>query len=553
MQLRPYQEKAEQAIWHYFACGQKGNPVVAMPTGTGKSVVIARFLSNVLRQYPSEHILQLTHVKELIEQNYNKLQTLWPGAPAGIFSAGLKRKDYNAPIIFGGIGSVANRARLFQNTSLVLIDECHLVSTKADTQYRSFLDELRKFNPMLKVIGFSATPYRLGLGHITDGGLFTDVCFDNTGPADFAELIANGWLSTLIPKQTHNQLDTDDIRMQGGEFRNSDIEYQMREQDITAKALQEAAFEARDRNKWLVFASSVANAEECSQRLNMMGIPSLFVHSKMSTDQRDANIAAFTAGKVRAIVNRDILTTGFDVPDIDCIVMLRPTQSPGLWVQMLGRGTRPAPNKKNCLVLDFAGNTARLGPIDDPCLPRKRQSGGGGGAPVKTCPECRMYNHTRAPICVQCGYEFPAPIPYDETASSLALLSSQVGGADGPQIAIFKVQSMIAEKHTKAGSPDMMRVSYYCGDAGIRRFTTYVMLDHVDYALRKARQWWRQHLPDGTIPETTAEGLDIFHMARRPTHIRVWVNKKYPEVMAYDFSDTAFGAVLDRERLPEGC
>jgi len=544
IQLRPYQDQAVRAIWQYFMNGGQGNPVVAMPTGTGKSLVIAEFIKSVFRAYPDQRILNLTHVKELIEQNYNQMATLCPGAPLGVYSASLKRTDV-APVTFAGIQSVYKRARLFQHTNIILIDECHLVSPNADTTYRTFISGLREFNPNLKVIGLTATPWRLGHGPLVQpNGLFTDICIDQTSPEWFRYFIDNGFLAPLVPKRMTNTLDVTNIRTRAGEFMASDVALAMDSQRVTLGALTETVEVAADRKKWMVFASSIDHGLECQEILSALGVSNTIVHSKMSTAERDNNIALFKSGQVRCIINRDILTTGFDVKDVDCIVMLRPTQSAGLWVQMLGRGTRPAPGKTDCLVLDFAGNTARLGPIDNPHTPRV-WGAGGGEAPVKVCPTCLTYIHASVTLCPHCGHEFPRQTEPTLTreASHLSLLSSN----DMPQMEVFPVQSMVAEPASsrKDGTP-MMRVSYYCGKQGVRRFSVYVCPEHNGYAGKKAREWWRDHAyKDQGLksdpPDTAAEAIAYFNELYVPTHIRVWVNKRYPEVMAYDFTGTAFG------------
>lgn len=550
---RPYQAQAVRGIWQYFMQGGKGNPVVAMPTGTGKSLVIADFMRGVLEAYPNQHILNLTHVKELISQNHAQLNRLWPQANAGIFSAGLGQRDV-AQVTFAGIQSVHKRARLFQRTNLILVDECHLVSPNANTMYQSFIAGLRAYNPQLKIVGLSATPYRLGQGSITSGGIFTDICVDQTSPEWFAYFIENGWLAPLIPKRPETTMDLSRVRTRGGEFMAADIQLELESQQITMRALSEAYEYARDRRHWVVFASSIDHAEECSELLRMMGVSNVVVHSKMDAETRDKNIELFRSGAVRAIINRDILTTGFDVPHIDCIVMLRPTQSAGLWVQMLGRGTRPAPGKEDCLVLDFAGNTARLGPIDRPHIP-KRRGPGGGPAPVKVCPSCAAYVHASATKCPHCDHEFPRDLApkLTEEASALALLSSK----DMPQVEVFAVHSMIAEETTsrKDGTP-MLRVSYYCGKQGIRRFTNHVCFEHTGFAQRKAHEWWKLHSCADlhmayNPPDTVTRASAYFNEVFKPTHIRVWVNKgKYPEIMAYDFTGTAFGTLTGADALP---
>lgn len=558
MKPRPYQNDAVDSFFSYYMEGNTGNPVIAMPTGTGKSIVLASLFERIIRTWPRQRIMMLTHVKELIEQNYSKMLKIWPTAPVGIYSSGLRRRDYGAPVTFAGIASVAKRPELFGWIDLIFIDECHLVSDKANTQYRKFIAALMKVNPNLKVAGLTATPFRLGQGLITDGGLFTDFCFDNTSMERFNELIRQGYLSTLIPRKTTQQIDLSDVGIRAGDFIAGQLITAVDKDMITYAALLEAKALAYERRCWLVFAVSVEHAEKCADCLNAIGISATCVHSKMGSKVRDKNLEDFKNGKYRAIVNNNVLTTGFDHPEIDCIVMLRPTASPGLWVQMLGRGTRPvyvgsydldqqegrlsaiaAGPKQNCLVLDFAGNTERLGPINDPVLPKKRGAGG-GAAPVKECPQCHMLCHTSVRICESCGYEFPERAKFGPGSSTHELIKEQA-----PVVEVQPVTSMTVQLHEKAGKPPAIRVSYYCG---IQRFSEFVCLEHGGYAAKRGRDWWRAHVKGainlkGEIetPETTNEALKLIEHLNVPTHIRVWINKRYPEIMEHDFTGTAFG------------
>src|SRR5690606_13490631 len=228
-----------------------------------------------------------------------------------------------------------------------------------------------------------------------------------------------------------------------------------------------------------------------------------------------------------AVVNYNILTTGFDFPEIDCILVLRPTASPGLWVQMLGRGTRPCPGKTNCLVLDFAGNTARLGPINDPVLPRQRGKKGAGVAPVRLCEHCLTYNHASARFCTECGAEFPKNIKLLAQASTQELIAGVL-----PKIETFKVDRVVYSVHKKDGRPDSMRVDYYCG---LRRFSEYICLDHQGYAHRIARQWWEMRCPWG-VPPSVHDGMRAVDSLRTPTEIRVVMKPRYPEICGYTFN-----------------
>lgn len=557
LQARDYQTEAVSSLYAYFA-KKAGNPVIAMPTGTGKSVVIALFLQSVFRHYPRQRIMMLTHVKELIEQNFKKLLEAWPTAPAGVYSAGLGRRDTLQKIIMAGIASVAKRFQEFGHVDLVMIDEAHLVGPSEATMYRAFLDGLRKLNPQLKVIGLTATPWRLGQGHIAGDkdSLFSDVCFDITGMAAFNRLLQEGYLCPLVPKATTAKLDTDGVHMRGGEYIASELQAAVDQHPITMAALTEAVQLAGDRHSWLVFCAGVEHSIHVADMLTSLGVPCKAVHSKMDPKERDAAIADWKAGRLRAISNNNVMTTGIDHPTLDCIVMLRPTASTVLWVQMLGRGTRPvyapgynlgtiqgrldailASQKQNCLVLDFAGNTRKLGPINDPVIPRKKGETK-GEAPVKLCPQCSTYNHASARHCCYCGAEFPQYGPKVQASAGTDDLIKM----DMPVVEVFHIAHVTYSRHQKVGKPPSMKVSYY---GKLRAFQEYVCFEHTDgFSQRKAREWWHLRAPGperAIAPSTTAQALELVQHLRAPTHLRVWINKQYPEIMAVCFDGTAFG------------
>lgn len=540
---RDYQAAATRSIWDYFLQGNTGNPVVAMPTGVGKSIVIGDFIKGACIQYPDTKVLMLTHVKELIAQNAKALRRMWPQVQLGINSAGLDRREFRQQVICGGIASVKNSARAFGKVDLVIIDECHLVSPNGNTMYMKFIAELTRINPYLKVIGFSATPYRLKQGYVTDGGLFTDVCFDNTRLDDFNKLIFQGYLSPLIPKATELELDLEGVQIAAGEYKQNQLQEAVDKEAITEAALDELCEAGKDRHSWMVFGSGVEHVEHISDSLDRRGVETVSVHSKMPSKERDARIKAYKRGDAQCIVNMGVLTTGFDHPPLDLIGMLRPTRSPGLWVQMLGRGTRPseATGKKNCLVMDYAGNTARLGPINDPVLPKRPNGKGGGTAPVRLCPKCGTYQHASVRICNYefpngeiCGFEFPRETKIKPVASDKELIKKGY-----PVIEDFKVDKLVYDVHQKMDRPDSIKIKYYCG---LRFFSYYLCFEHGGYAAKKARDWWRAMRQDAfaDTPATTAEALAQIEHLPVARWIRVHTNKTYPEILGFTFSPDGF-------------
>lgn len=531
---RDYQIEAVCSIYDYFRANTVGNPVVVMPTGTGKSVVIAVFIWSVLQQAPTQRIQVITHVKELIGQNAAKMQQVWPRAPMGVYSAGLKRKEAGYPVTFGGIQTMKNAVHQFGWVDLVLVDECHLISPKQDTVYQEYLNELRRINPHLRVIGFTATDYRLGLGYITKGGVFTHNCINLSTVECWNRFIAEGYLVAPVPKRMLTELDISGIGLHNGEYALSQLQSRVDTADTNERIVRESIEAGMHRRSWLAFCSGVEHAEHLAERLRAYGISAAAVHSKLESGERDARIEAYKRGELRCVTNNNVLTTGFDDPKTDMIIMARPTISPGLWVQMLGRGTRPCieTQKRNCLVLDFAGNTPRLGPINDPLIPREKGAGT-GEAPVKICEACGTYNHASARVCIACGNPFEIRSKLVSKPGSDELLRSTA-----PVVETVKVQRVTYSLHTsKKNEREWIKVSYFVD--GLRLFQEWITFEGKGYAIHKAHDWWRarfdEHYHPIPIDNKAAIATLVRQGGRVPHAIRVWTNKDLPEVMSHEF------------------
>ena len=527
IQLRYYQQEALDALYNFFLTHQVGNPLIGLPTGTGKSVLPAAFIQGVMRQWANQRFLMVTHVKELVSQNAEELLGLWPEAPLGIYSAGLKQKDTAHPIIFGSIQSMIKHPDWFGHRDIAFVDEAHLVSAEESSQYQTFFAFLKLINPNLKIIGMSATLYRMGMGMITENGLFTDVVYDKTNLEGFNELLAAGYMAPLIPLRTKTELDVSDVSIVKGEFVSTQLQGAVDKAEITFKALQELCHAGQNRKSWLLFASGIEHAEHIAEQLGAFGVDCAPVHSKRPSEYNDAAIRAFKSGQLRAIVNYGKLTTGFNHPEIDLIGMLRPTLSVPLWVQMLGRGTRPA--KENCLVLDFARNTPRLGPINDPRIPNKKGASA-GELPVKICEACGCYNHPRVRFCIQCGEEFSFAVKIVSKAGTDELIKA-AATEDLPKIETLSVMNVHYEKWDgKLGKPPTLKVTYYTP----AKFNEWICLEHNGMAGKMARDWWRRRHKDEP-PASIDEALKYTSNLKCPRFIRVHVNKKHPEILGAEF------------------
>jgi DNA repair protein RadD len=494
-----------------------------MPTGTGKSMVIAGFIREAIAAWPDTRVLVLTHVKELIQQNFLALRHAWPEAPAGIYSAGLSRRDIGAQVLFAGIQSIHRRADKVQHCDLVLIDEAHLLGRGESGMYRAFLQQLNEINGQrLKVVGFTATPYRLDSGLLHEGKdrLFTDIAYQ----VPVLDMIEQGYLCPVVPKRTDTQLDVTGVGSRGGEFVAKDLEAAVDQDNVTRAAVAEILRYGVGRGSWLAFCSGVEHARHVRDVIREHGISCETVTGDTPGPERDAILAAFKVGRLRCVTNANVLTTGFDAPGTDLIALLRPTKSVGLYVQMVGRGTRLADGKDDCLVLDFAGNTARHGPIDMVDGRRAQAGDTPGDAPIKICPACQTINPASVRLCTACAHEFPPPaVQVAPQAASHALLSVQ------QQAEWCAVTGVTYGRHEKPGKPASLRVSYQCG---LARHSEWICFEHTGYPREKAVTWWARRAEGRPVPASVDEALAQTASLREPVAIQVRPTGQYTEIMA---------------------
>ena len=308
---------------------------------TGKSVIIAEFIKRALIQFPTTRVMMLTHVGELVAQNAEKLKGVWQQAPLGVYSASLNERDVGRPITFGNMQSVYNYIKKqtennqphFGRIDLLIVDEAHLISEKDETTYRKIISALYAENPYIKVIGLTATPYRMKTGMLTENGIFGEVIYDLTQPDMFVRLIKEGYLAPLIPKRTSIEIDVSNVSLVANEYNLKQLEQVSDTDEITFNAVREIVEcgLSQNRTSWIIFCTSVQHCEHVNAMLLSLGISSAVCHSKLSKKENDDVIHAFKQGRLTCLVNNNKLTTGFDNPKIDLIGMLRPTQSVGLW------------------------------------------------------------------------------------------------------------------------------------------------------------------------------------------------------------------------------
>ncbi len=351
VQLRDYQDESVARLREALNAGE--HPLCVLPTGAGKSLVLASLLAKV-----NCKALVLTHVAELLKQNSKALHRIAPSLSQSFFAAGLKEKDSTAQVVFGSVQSVYRSLSDFRiPRRLVIVDEAHLCPRSSGAMYAQVFSHFMG----AKRLGLTATPKRLDSGSLIDGddAWFTSIAHQ----VETAELIKRGFLLPLVGVTTEMQADLTGVKMRGGDFIPGQAAAAVQASLPIDVAVAKACRYARKRKSWLVFAASIDHANDIQQQLLANGVAAAVITSESSDDEREQAIDLYKSGEVRALVNVGVLTTGFDAPATDAIICMRPTQSDVLWQQILGRGMRLSEGKTNCLLLDFVGNLERLGGV----------------------------------------------------------------------------------------------------------------------------------------------------------------------------------------------
>lgn len=362
--LRPYQAEAVDRSVDFFLNGGKGRPILELPTASGKSLIIA-YTAKAL----TGNVLVLQPSMELLKQNYDKYSEAIKGHPdlypASVFSASVGIKQ-RGRVTFATIGSIVNVAELFADIEYVLVDECHYVPPVENSMYVSFFSQI----PRAKVLGLSATPYRLKTYNFPDKHskinllprerpfFFDRFLYNVTTKRMYEEgflcpvkYISMGWDGSFLEFNTT-----------GAEYSDASMQEALKRNEVIQKipGMLEQAFR-KGRKSCLVFVRSVEEARHLAEVTPF----SNYLHALTPKKERAQIVQSFKAGSIKTLFNVAVLTTGFDYPALDTIIIARPTMSLALFVQMVGRGIRLAPEKEYCSVVDMCGNLDRFGRIEE--------------------------------------------------------------------------------------------------------------------------------------------------------------------------------------------
>jgi DNA repair protein RadD len=408
LKLRYYQRDAIDALHHWFDTKPEDPALIALPTAAGKTIIFSHFIKEVFHKNPKARFLIMAHRKELVAQAESKLKSVWPDAPVGVLAAGMKRFQHNAQILVASRDTLASPKRLEKvgKFDYMIIDEAHNVPPSSLTRYKKIIDTLSERQSM-KVMGCTATPYRMGQGYIYGNRkdhFFKGLAYSVSIP----ELIQAGYLCRLSAFAVNDNAIIDagkvSLKFKGGDFREKELEDIAMVDETIIEVISDWIDNAytKGRTASVFFCVSVLHAQKMTQYLKQHGINAAVVTGETPNQDRDKILADFESGKLHALCNVGVLTEGWDAPRTDCIALLRPTQSVGLYVQMCGRGMRLHDNKENCLLLDYGENVARHGCLDEvepgESLP--------GRYKPKICASCNAINSPSAKECIECGQVF---------------------------------------------------------------------------------------------------------------------------------------------------
>ncbi len=523
--LRPYQQEAVASAFDFLTT-KDGNGILVLPTGTGKSLIIAEICRRAIEIYPRTRIIVATHSKELVANNCDELRAICPELSVGVFSAGLGKKEKNRQVVFAGIQSIWRHAFKFPAIDILLIDEAHSLTKKEEGTWFKFIADLKVANPNLRILGLSASPFRMTQGMIYGKDcLFTHKIYEY----GLIRAIEEGYLSPLRNHRTEIKYDVSGVHRRGGEFIDKELQAAVNIDALNRKCVAEIIEEGKDRKAWIAFCSGIDHSLAIRDIIREHGISCETVTGGTPRAERDSILARYKKGEIRCVTNHGVLTTGFNYPAIDLLISMRPTGSPGLWLQICGRAMRKANGKVDAKILDFADNTGRHGPLDKIKV-REKMSSGDGDAPSKLCVECMEICPASAHECKNCGYIFPID-------NNPKILDRAVGGAllsTDLDIRTLTVRSVHYARHKKIGKADSFKITYLLNEQ-VSGVTEWVFPESEKRARFEA--WWRKRSKQ--LPPKDVTGcLELKETLVPPTTITVRKNGKFDEVIGHSSAET---------------
>jgi DNA repair protein RadD len=481
-----------------------------MATATGKALVIAELVKEILTRWPDVQILVTSDTQEIIRQDYDHIIQQWPDAPVGMNAAALGRRDWDHQIIVAQVQSVRRNAHKLGPRQIVIVDESHKIPRYRDAMFQTVFKAVKA----RKIAGFTATDYRLDSGRLTEGkgALFSKVAYE----FGYSDALKAGRVVPVRSKNTDAQIDTMGVHIRRGDFAAGELEAVANEAGLVKRACAEIITRCAGRRTILVFCCGVDHARHVRDVLRSHGETAETVTGGTPQDERERIIAGFRNGEIRFVTNVGVLTTGSNIPPIDTVVMLRATLSTGLYVQCVGRGSRLSPGKDSLLFLDFGGNVHRHGPLDS--VNPNRDPGS-----LKDCPDCDEVVRASTERCPACGHVWPLPkkkevVEHKPRTPNHDWRPDQAPVTTNEWISASKVEYFLHRKASDPDAPPSLRVEYTCG---FRWYREWISFERTGFPRERAEQWWAAMGGFPMAPGTVADALARVRELDRVIAIRV--------------------------------
>jgi DNA repair protein RadD len=524
------------------------NTLVESPTGSGKAVALAE-TGGVIHDMTGLPVLITVPNSDLARQNAAACARQRSDLKTSVYCAKIGARDLSGDLVIATPNSLVRQAAL-PKFGAILVDEAHLLPPHDDSMLQSVIKRAREKNPEILVHGASATCFRMDGSLLTSGGIWDQVAMR----VDYLPLMKAGLLAPLVGPVGAKlfKLDVSGLKRTAGDFNEKQMNQRFNTADVTVAMARDIVKLGTDRSSWLVFCVSVAAADRMTRTLRDMGVDAHCISFKTPPDERADLLERYRRREIKALVSMAILTVGFDGPGTDLLALCRPTQSINLNIQILGRGSRVAPGKKDCLVLDFAGNITRCGAINAPNLYGIGDKSASKPAP-KQCEECGHYEPPHARECSNCGTSLIKVAPPPKKAPALSTIADRdvqpiadrafIQQQIDQQPNTFRVTGWNFSVHHKTGQEPSLKIEYLVAGYRYRSVWCWITAWHKGGAAWHGQKSWAQLLKDGAprkLPENAQDACAVAHTyLQKPEFVRVVMEGGFPNVTPINISRAA--------------
>ena len=451
LQLRDYQQEALEAIWAELY--RSNSALCAMATGSGKSEIFIALIKMTLDLKSDAKIVVLLNKVSLLDQTVRRIVNVIGEERVGVFCGSRFKYETKKPVIIASIQSVFNA--YIGNVNLLILDEAHNIDHESG-RYLDFISKLRFQNDKLKIVGFTATPFR-STGHIYGSNkMFKRVSYER----GLKKMIDEGYLVEPKLKKVLHQFDTTNLKVVAGEFSPKDVEALTSDEKVVSDQVKDALSRMQDRACVVWACSSIDHAERVHKILTLhYEEKAVVLHSKLRDVDRLYAQNMFEKHSARHMVFVSIVSEGYDFPPIDCVVLMRPIKSPVLYAQTVGRALRPYAGKKDALILDYGSVVETCGPLDNPFVPTKGQRTKAlpDDFKMRFCKTCLSYMSVKLKYCTDCGAEFVNANARVERLAKKAATEGEI--LTTPRVIKIKDVKLMLHTSRKTNKP-CVRISY---------------------------------------------------------------------------------------------